>query len=103
LLEAIADRLGLTWTAAESEDRLGAAMPGVRPSQSELEILGCLIETGQVTAIENWAKRIQMLNPECAGYVERVLQALETLDFKTLEQLSATNSVKYEDQGEAQR
>ena len=44
-----------------------------------------------------------MLNPECAGYVERVLQALETLDFKALEQLSAINSVKYEDQGEAQR
>ena len=103
LLEAIADRLGLTWTAAESQDRMGAVMLDVRPSQSELEILGCLIETGQVTAIENWAKRIQMLNPECAGYVERVLQALETLDFKALEQLSAINSVKYEDQGEAQR
>lgn len=103
LLESISDRLGLTWSgvetafASEPVNEDGPGAPDVLPSFSELRVLEGLVETGQVTAIEAWARQIQLLNPACEAYVQRVLLALQALDFQALRELAKPTGLTVRD------
>lgn len=56
------------------------ALPDVR----HLRDLAKLVELGQVTAIEAWARRLQVEQPACAPLADHVLQAVRQLDLQGL-------------------
>jgi two-component system, sensor histidine kinase LadS len=104
LLARIGDLLDLYWSdqATETVDgdatTLGPSLEHpqamsdlVRPAAKDLQSLAQLVELGQVTAIEEWGSRVLAERPECAAFVDLVLQAVHRLDFQTLLHL-ATNA-----------
>jgi hypothetical protein len=48
-----------------------------------------LDELGQITAIDEWACRLQAAQPECAPLAAQVLEAVRRLDLQGLEALLA--------------
>lgn len=93
----------MTWSgvetafASEPVNEDGPGAPDVLPSFSELRVLEGLVETGQVTAIEAWARQIQLLDPACEAYVQRVMLALQALDFQALRELAKPTGLTVRD------
>ena len=99
LLTCMGDLLDLQWTAqavdqeshrgeqvaSESlaESVMGMALPDVR----HLRELAPLVELGQVTASEEWVRRLQAEQPECGPFAAQVLEAVQRLDLQGLEAL----------------
>ena len=104
LLTCMGDLLDLQWTAqavdqeshrgeqvaSESlaESVMGMALPDVR----HLRELAPLVELGQVTAIEEWVRRLQAEQPECGPFAAQVLEAVQRLDLQGLEALLAATA-----------
>lgn len=104
LLRSLGDLLGLTWTAIPdcgTEPGLGedtTRSPLVcgladvadfsRPTPAELQILARLVDTGQVTAIEEWAMALKERSPEHSVFADHVLSAVHALDLQALETLA---------------
>ena len=61
-----------------------------RPDTARLATLANLVETGQVTLIEDWAHALAEEQPQCSGFADAVLQAALTLDFPRLSDLAGT-------------
>lgn len=59
-----------------------------RPDAARLADLANLVETGQVTLIEDWAHALAAEQPQCTGFADAVLQAALTLDFPRLADLA---------------
>ena len=47
---------------------------------------------GQVTAIEEWVRRLQAEQPECGPFAAQVLEAVQGLDLQGLEALLAATA-----------
>ncbi|WP_416560959.1 ATP-binding protein [Limnohabitans sp. yimb22184] len=96
LLARIGDLLDLHWSEhAVDHDLRGLPSPvacAPEPSDPALALpdvhhlrdLAKLVELGQVTAIEAWARRLQVEQPGCAPLADHVLQALRQLDLQGL-------------------
>lgn len=63
-----------------------------RPDSARLAVLANLVETGQVTQIEDWAHALAVEQPQCSGFADAVLQAALTLDFPRLTDLAGVPS-----------
>lgn len=109
LLRRVGDLLELSWTATpfrvnaddESEDKpeTGGFLPNPSqlthasatvafPGETDLRALGRLVETGQVTAIKEWATTLKAREPRYAAFSERVLSATQVLDMNALRDLA---------------
>jgi CheY-like chemotaxis protein len=109
LLRRVGDLLELTWSAtptwthrddeAEVKPQVNAisSRPIQRPddnesiaypSETDLRALATLVETGQVTAIKEWAIALKAGQPEFASFSERVFAATKTLDMEALRALA---------------
>jgi len=101
LLARMGDLLDLHWTAqaVDPERHRGAQMASqsralsakgmVLPDGRHLRELAHLVELGQITAIEEWAYRLQAAQAECAPLAAQVLEAARSLDLQGLEALLA--------------
>jgi len=109
LLRRLGDLLELTWSAtptrparddeAESKPETGGLSSSTSqeadtgetmtfPSEADLRVLANLVETGQVTAIREWAMALKANKPRYADFAERVLAATQSLDMEMLRALS---------------
>ncbi len=104
LLTCMGDLLDLQWTAQAVDQEshrgeqvaseslaqsvMGMALPDVR----HLRELAPLVELGQVTAIEEWVRRLQAEQPECGPFAAQVLEAVQRLDLQGLEALLAATA-----------
>ena len=86
LADLLARFLGLQ-DLAPSGSESPASDTAARPDAARLAILASLVETGQVTLIEEWAHDLAAEQPECIGFADAVLQAALTLDFPQLAEL----------------
>lgn len=86
LADLLARFLGLQ-DLAPSGSESPASDTATRPDAARLAILASLVETGQVTLIEEWAHDLAAQQPECIGFADAVLQAALTLDFPQLAEL----------------
>lgn len=100
LLARLGDLLDLQWSdsAVAHEPLSGGATPQQalavtateslgpvrRPPSEQLQGLAQLVELGQVTAIQQWARRLQSEQPEYARYATCLLDAVRSLDLPTL-------------------
>ena len=57
------------------------------PGEADLQTLARLVETGQVTAIKEWATALKAHEPRYAVFSERVLAATKILDMEGLREL----------------
>ena len=101
LLTRIGDLLDLQWSAQAvdpkrhwsaqmaSESNAPSAHAMALPDVRHLRELTELVELGQITAIEEWACRLQAAQPECAPLAAQVLEAVRRLDLQGLEALLA--------------
>ncbi|WP_201493338.1 ATP-binding protein [Rubrivivax sp. A210] len=60
----------------------------MRPPDSKLAELRKLIQAGEITLIDQWARALKASHPTCGPYAEQVSQALLQLDFDRLRELS---------------
>ena len=109
LLRRVGDLLELTWSgtrnpeiwndvdAEEAETGIPSLISHPRadanqniplPSEEDLRVLARLVETGQVTAIKEWAMALKAREPHLAAYSERVLGAIQILDMDALRELA---------------
>jgi hypothetical protein len=58
------------------------------PGETDLRALARLVETGQVTAIKEWAMALKAREPQYAVFSERVLAATQILDMEALGELA---------------
>jgi hypothetical protein len=72
-----------------SESNAPSAHAMALPDVRHLRELTELVELGQITAIEEWACRLQAAQPECAPLAAQVLEAVRRLDLQGLEALLA--------------
>jgi two-component system, sensor histidine kinase LadS len=101
LLTRMGDLLGLQWTAQAvdlehrrneqmASDSLALSAEGMAlPDVRHLQELAQLVELGQVTAIEEWVRRLQAEQPECSLFAAQVLEAVHRLDLQGLEAMLA--------------
>jgi CheY-like chemotaxis protein len=101
LVTRIGDLLDLQWSAQAvdperhwsaqmaSESNAPSAHAMALPDVRHLRELTELVELGQITAIEEWACRLQAAQPECAPLAAQVLEAVRRLDLQGLEALLA--------------
>jgi nitrogen-specific signal transduction histidine kinase/CheY-like chemotaxis protein len=71
-------------TSQEAETSETMALPG----EADFVVLARLVETGQVTAIREWATALKTRDPHCAIYADRVLAATQILDMEMLRELA---------------
>jgi hypothetical protein len=95
------DLLDLQWTAqavdqeshrgeqVSSESLAESVMGMALPDEHHLRELAPLVELGQVTAIEEWVRRLQAEHPECGLFAAQVLEAVQRLDLQGLQALLA--------------
>ena len=107
LLRFLGDLLGLTWTETPDYETLVSAQlafvennaqPPLRksgddtdltkPEEAELRLLAQLVNTGQVTAIKEWAMALKEISPKHTDFADCVLSAVHALDLKALETLA---------------
>ncbi|MDG9924304.1 MULTISPECIES: hybrid sensor histidine kinase/response regulator [unclassified Pseudomonas] len=79
--------LGLHDLASTTREPI-ASTTAARPDAARLAILAGLVETGQITLIEEWAHELAAEQPRCTGFADAVLQAALTLDFPQLATLA---------------
>ena len=99
--------LGLTWTETPDHETLvsaelafvgnNAQLPLrksgddtdlTKPEEAELRLLAQLVNTGQVTAIKEWAMALKEISPKHTDFADCVLSAVHALDLKALETLA---------------
>lgn len=109
LLRRVGDLLELTWTGTGTRAHPNVEMEGspetsvvssnpsqrpdadesmALPGEADLRALARLVETGQVTAIKEWATELIAREPRYAVFCERVLRATQILDMKGLGELA---------------
>ena len=109
LLRRVGDLLELTWSGTRNSDirddvdaeeaetgipsltshpKLDSDQFAALPCEEELRVLARLVETGQVTAIKEWAMALKTREPQLAAYSERVLGAMQILDMDALRELA---------------
>lgn len=109
LLRRVGDLLELTWSATPTRAHPGDEMEGrpeasgvssnpnqrpdadesmALPGEADLRALARLVETGQVTAIKEWATALKAHEPRYAVFSERVLSAIQILDMEALRELT---------------
>jgi signal transduction histidine kinase/CheY-like chemotaxis protein len=108
LLLRVGDLLGLTWSATPSRahrdddaeyepntDGLSSNTKGADasetmafPGDADARVLARLVETGQVTAIKEWATALKAREPHCTVFAERVLATTQSLDMEMLRELA---------------
>lgn len=107
LLRYMSDLLGLTWTRAvtppppKSPDCTAAetpCVPGISGgarlpalAASELSVLAGLVDTGQITAIKEWAVALSEQYPQHAPFADQVLSAAQALDMPALHALTRSH------------
>jgi two-component system, sensor histidine kinase LadS len=64
-----------------------------RPDPEALQTLRVLIDTGQITGIQEWATALVAREPQCAAFAEAIHAAATGLDFSQLDALAGDNSV----------
>ncbi len=57
------------------------------PPPPELQSLGRMVDLGEVTAIREWAQQLRRDYPQCTDFADRIEQAINMLDFKSIESL----------------
>lgn len=94
LLRCIGDLLSLSWNTTTHNENVSFSMvnatqeptaPTLTPSAVELQVLNTLLETGQITAIEEWAQALMVHYPE---YANQVVSAVQELNLDTLKTLA---------------
>lgn len=109
LLRRVGDLLELTWSAtptrahpndevegspetsglpSKTSQRLDVSETMAFPGEDDLRTLARLVETGQVTAIKEWATALKAREPQYAVFSERVLAATLILDIEALGELA---------------
>jgi len=109
LLRRVGDLLELVWSGTRNPEtsneldtepaktgmpilislpRSGDSRSTAVPSEKDLRVLARLVETGQVTAIKEWAIAMKAREPQLADYSERVIEAIQTLDMEALRELT---------------
>lgn len=91
LLGAIGDLLGLQWLSGTTEvasDANGCE----RPDAAALRELARWIDGGQLTEIIEWANALKANSPRYGGFADRVLAAVDAIDFPAIEALVATSA-----------
>jgi hypothetical protein len=109
LLRRVGDLLELTWSGTPTRDHsvdeaevkhqvdaissITTQRPDdhesiAYPSETDLRALATLVETGQVTAIKEWAIALKTREPDHTVFSERVLAATKTLDMGALRALA---------------
>ena len=115
LLRRIGDLLELTWSATpvgtDSQRRSwgNPAADGTLadisqciddtesiayPSQTDLRYMTRLVETGQITAIKEWAIGLKLREPRYIGFADRVFTAAQRLDMENLRALAERGQAK---------
>ena len=94
LLRCIGDLLTLTWNTTNHHENAYSSMvniprelmvPALTPNETELEVLVTLLDTGQITAIKEWAQALMAYYPE---YANQVLSAVQELNLDALKILA---------------
>ena len=97
LIQHIGDTLGLSWFYAPMlplAETAMASLPAKQTSESHvpdpsaLQDLAVLVETGQISAIKEWAEALGQSNPDLSAFGEAVMLAVKRLDMDTLRALS---------------
>jgi hypothetical protein len=109
LLRRVGDLLELTWSGTPTRDQSvdeAEVKPQVDaissittqrpddhesiafPGDKDLRALATLVETGQVTAIKEWAIALKAREPGYTVFSDRVLAATKTLDMEALRMLA---------------
>ena len=52
-----------------------------------MQSLGRMVDLGEVTAIREWAQQLRRDYPQCTDFADRIEQAINMLDFKSIESL----------------
>lgn len=88
LLGAIGDLLGLQWRSGTAEVAPGAS-GCERPDAAALDELARWVDGGQLTEIIEWAQALKTNSPQLGEFADRVLAAVDAIDFPALEALAA--------------
>jgi len=95
LLQHLTSALDLHWEQEATVASLPAPLSDTgmqlklaRPPASDLQQLLSCIEAGQITAIQEWALRIQKEQPACTPFAQAVHSAAGNLDFSGLRSLA---------------
>ena len=86
LLRRIGELLDLQWVQGNATPESRSAQV-VRPPPPELQSLGRMVDLGEVTAIREWAQQLRRDYPQCTDFADRIEQAINMLDFKSIESL----------------
>lgn len=86
LLRRIGELLDLQWVQSAVTSESSPAQL-VRPPPPELQSLGRMVDLGEVTAIRDWARQLRRDYPQCVDFADRIEQAINMLDFKSIESL----------------
>lgn len=97
LLGAIGDLLGLQWLSA-AEEASSDANGCERPDAAALDELARWVDGGQLTEIIEWAQALKANSPPLCEFADRVLAAVDAIDFPALEVLAAQPAPDQSDQ-----
>ena len=83
LLQRLRELLEIEWILAEP---LPPAAPVEinKPPVPELQLLGQLVDLGEITAIRDWVQNLRITYPACAVFADQVEQAADALDLKAI-------------------
>jgi signal transduction histidine kinase/CheY-like chemotaxis protein len=86
LLGRIAELLNIEWMKAVPAPKT-LPVDLTKPPVPELQLLGQMVDLGEVTAIRDWIRNLRMSYPDCSAFADEVDRAVEMLDMAQLNAL----------------